>query len=183
MTSLSGRIILLSGDFENGKTTLCLKLHSLLLDRELQAKGVICPPVFEDGIKSGINLMNAATGEQRPLAALRTGSTEGVFTKRWQFIKDSLEWGNEILFASVPCDVLFVDELGPLEFERGEGWQNGLKAVDSRAYLLALVVVRQELTRAALQRWQDAEILTIDRENQEIALKKLLAILKISQKR
>lgn len=27
-----------------------------------------------------------------------------------------LDWGNQLLAQAVPCDILFVDEMGPLEF-------------------------------------------------------------------
>ena len=33
-----------------------------------------------------------------------------------------LAWGTRILQQATPCDLLVVDELGPLKFERGEGW-------------------------------------------------------------
>ena len=59
---------------------------------------------------------------------------------------------------SLPCDLLVVDELGPLEFERGRGWTAGLAAVDSGAYGAALVVVRSGLLERARTRWPGAEV-------------------------
>ena len=56
-----------------------------------------------------------------------------------------LIWGNHVLSNSTPCDLLVVDELGPLEIDRGTGWQAGLAAVDSKEYAVAVVVVRAEL--------------------------------------
>ena len=53
-----------------------------------------------------------------------------------------MDWGNQTLNTSTPCDVLVVDELGPLEFERGIGLQNGFTAIDSRNFDFALVVIR-----------------------------------------
>ncbi len=166
----------MSGGIESGKTTLCLKLLEQFRRHGLQVKGVICPPVFEAGIKTGIDILDAATGEQRRLASLRTSAGEGEFTERWQFDANSLAWGNTILKTAAPCDVLFIDELGPLEFERGAGWQNGLSAIDSRNYTTAIAVVRPALLKAARRRWADALVYTVTRENQDLILDQILKI-------
>lgn len=178
MTRNKANIILVSGKIENGKTTLCLKLLESLSVANLKMKGVICPPVFEDGIKTGIDLLNVATHELRHLATLRNTATEGIFTEKWRFNKDVLEWGDAILQTAVPCDLLFIDELGPLELERREGWQSGLRAVNSRCYSTAIVVVRPSLLKIAAQRWPDARVLDITHENQDEILNQLLAELK-----
>ncbi|MCJ7625183.1 MAG: hypothetical protein MUO76_16925, partial [Anaerolineaceae bacterium] len=60
------------------------------------------------------------------------------------------------------CDLLVVDELGPFELVRAEGWVSGVKLVDGGNYRLALVVVRPELRRVALQRWPHAEFIELE---------------------
>lgn len=174
MITKDRKIFILSGSVESGKTTLCLKLLEQFSTRGLDVKGVICPPVIEGGLKTGIDLLNTTTGEQRRLAVLRNGSTRGVVTERWQFDEDTLKWGNAILKNATPCDILFVDELGPLEFERGEGWQNGLSAIDSRACEMAIVVVRPALVESACRRWPDAEVITVTRQNQDLIFNQIL---------
>lgn len=167
MNAMKGKIVLLSGEFENGKTTLCLKLLETAKKGGYSAKGVICPPVYKNGKKIGIDILNVESYEQRHLAVLRGSATDGIYTTRWQFNQEAMKWGSEILMKAVPCDLLFVDELGPLEFERGEGWQSGLRAIDSRAFRQAVTVIRPRLIDTALQRWPDAEVVTITRENRE----------------
>ena len=174
MTSKMGKIILLTGEFENGKTTLCLKLLDAGKNNGMTVRGVICPPVFENGVKIGIDILNVETREQYRLAILRGSAASGIYTTRWQFNPDLMQWGNEILEKSIPCDLLFVDELGPLEFERGEGWQSGLRAIDSRSFILAVAVIRPRLIETALQRWPDAWVVTVTRENREDVLNQLL---------
>ncbi len=97
--------------------------------------------------------MNVESREQRHLAVLRGSKTTGIYTTKWQFDQESIQWGAEILLKAVPCDLLFVDELGPLEFEHGKGWQSGLQAINSRAYSLAITVIRPKLIDTALQHW------------------------------
>ncbi len=51
--------------------------------------------------------------------------------------------------AGQAADVFFVDELGPLELVRGEGWADVIPMIRARAFGAALVVVRPELIEMA----------------------------------
>ena len=117
-----GRIILLSGESELGKTTLCLKLVDMLKAIPLVVNGVVCPPVYEGSTKTGIDILTLKSGEKRQLARINSGKNEGLFTRKWLFDETVMDWGNLELAKATPCDILIVDELGPLEFERGLGF-------------------------------------------------------------
>jgi hypothetical protein len=88
---------------------------------------------------------------------------DGPKTIRWAFDGEALAWGNQVLGNIHPCDLLVIDELGPLEFERGEGWMHGFTAVDDGDYTLAVVVIRPDLVDKALEKWPCANILEIDK--------------------
>ena len=66
-----------------------------------------------------------------------------------------------MLQNATPCDLLIIDELGPLEFDRGEGLLAGFDANDSRQFKASLTVVRTSLLEKARDRWPDAEALII----------------------
>ena len=55
-----------------------------------------------------------------------------------------LELLEKVLGRSCPCDVLFIDELGPLEFDKGEGYTEAFPVLKSGAYGQAYVVIRPE---------------------------------------
>ncbi len=148
-----GKIIVLTGEIHSGKTSLCNDLFIKAKEAGVQLAGLISPAVFSEGEKTGIDVINLKNGERRRLAVLRDEEQTGLETKRWSFINETLQWGDQVLENSIPCDLLVVDELGPLEFERGEGWVSGLKAVDSGEYQAALVVIRQSLLDKASTRW------------------------------
>jgi nucleoside-triphosphatase len=76
---------------------------------------------------------------------------------------DTLAWGDEILAEVGRCDVLILDELGPVEFRRGEGLQKGMELVDRGAFEQAYVVLRPSLLGLGQARWPDANVLSLKR--------------------
>jgi nucleoside-triphosphatase THEP1 len=60
-----------------------------------------------------------------------------------------------------PSDLVIIDELGPLEFLRGMGLQNGLKVVDERAHPVICVVVRPSLLLDARKRWSHGLVMDV----------------------
>ncbi len=156
-------LLIVTGEVGAGKTTWCQGWIKYVRARQVTVCGLLSPARFEDGHKTGIRLVNLATAEERLLAWLRAGEdTTGVATQRWQFDPAVLAWGDTILRAIEHTDVLVIDELGPLELERGEGWVSALALLDSsRHYDMACVVVRPALVPAALARWPHAATLAI----------------------
>jgi len=166
-----GRIILLSGAFDAGKTTLLLMLLDELESSGLKVAGVISPPILKDGEKVGIALRDLATGFTRQLAVLRAlAGDSAISTKRWSFSTEGMADANRILAEATPCDVLIIDELGPLEFEGQAGWTNGLAAIDSGRYALAICVVRPSLIENARSRWPQAQVIEVTRATQAVVL-------------
>ena len=172
-----GRIVLLTGGMEAGKTTLCLKILDMLKVRSWDVAGVICPPVFEGSTKTGIDILGLRNGEKHLLATLNKGAIEGLFTKKWLFDELITDWGNQELAKAVPCDYLIVDELGPLEFERGLGFLNGFTAINSRDYKAALVVIRPSLLSNGIKRWPDANVISLENETRGTLVERIFELL------
>ncbi|MCC7205748.1 MAG: hypothetical protein IT323_00485 [Anaerolineae bacterium] len=141
------RITVLTGEKGSGKTTLCQRILEGALQRGLDAAGVLSPARFDGDVKIGIDVLEVRTGERRALA--EADDHPGVLrTHRYRFDPESVLWGAECLAAACPCDVLIVDEIGPLEVERGQGWANALDILRAGRYGLAVVVVRPGLLDA-----------------------------------
>lgn len=154
----SGEIVILTGDLQSGKTSLCQELAQKAKEEGVQLAGLLSPGVFQEGKKNGIDVINLDNWERQHLAKLREKDQTGLETQRWSFYPEIVQWGNQALINAVPCDLLIMDELGPLEFTRGEGWIAGLAAVDSGSYLSALVVIRPSLLKMAGQRWKISRV-------------------------
>ena len=132
--------IILTGERGVGKTTVCQKLIAVA-----QSKGYVC---------SGI-LTVSQPDDERDVIDVRSGETrrltvgpdveDVVIQGRFRFDPETLTWGNEALSQSRDSQLLVVDELGPLEIERGGGWYRTFYALQRNDYALAIVVVRPEL--------------------------------------
>jgi nucleoside-triphosphatase THEP1 len=167
------RVILLSGPRGVGKTTLILKMLDQLKPRQLDIAGILSLPVEEKGVKTAIDGIDLRSGETRRLAIRNTGASGQWITHQWQFDADAMQWANHVLKSSTPCDLLIVDEFGVLEFERGQGWLEGLKAVDNGFYKATVIIIRPELLVEAQQRWSRNIIFEITQETRDAALAKL----------
>lgn len=161
MTTAHKPIWIVTGPRGVGKTRFCLNLVLGANQRGLSTNGLICPPAYEGETKTAIHLLDLHTNQQRILARVRDHDTAAISTDHWVFDQEVLDWGNQILNQIEPCDLLIIDELGPLEFTRGLGWQNAFAVLEQKHYGAAVVVIRPELINEALSRWKDAMILEI----------------------
>lgn len=160
MIAAPPKIWIISGDREAGKTSFCRKIILEARSQGFSPAGVLSPAVFTNGIKTAIEAEDIASGQKRLLATRRDEVPDAI-TRRWKFDEEALKWGAKVLAASTPCDLLIVDELGPLELEHNLGWIEGIQAVNSARYQTAVVVIRTELLANAQQRWPRAGIISL----------------------
>ncbi len=139
-----GKIVLLTGERKIGKTNLCQRVVEEAQQRGFSCTGVLSPALFDGKEKVGISLVDVASGEERPLASADDVS-HGVRWGRYSFVPSSLAWAGDLLAKATPCDLLVVDELGPLELELGQGLVRALDVLVQGGFSLALVVVRPAL--------------------------------------
>ncbi|HEC33220.1 MAG TPA: DUF2478 domain-containing protein [Chloroflexi bacterium] len=135
---MDGRILIITGERGVGKTTVCRKTVALA-----RAAGLVCGGLLtlHAGGENQRHVVDIRTGDQRRL----TTSTAGIRQGCYLFDPEVLAWGAGVLVHALPCDLLVVDELGPLEVERKQGWAVALDLFHSGWFGLALAVVRPEL--------------------------------------
>lgn len=113
-------------------------------------------------------------GEHRVVVDVQTGlrrrltlpGPPGIPVGRFFFDPEVLAWGAEVLARRVPCDLLVVDEVGPLELGGG-GWAVGLDVLRSGDFRLGLAVVRPELLAEVQARLPGAQSVEVTRENRD----------------
>lgn len=155
------RISLLTGQIQSGKTNLCLAVAEAARQERLQLGGLISPAVFKGGEKTAIDVLDLKTSNRKRLADLKDNQTSELETIRWSFLPEAVEWGNRALLKAVPCDLLMIDELGPLEFYQERGWVNAFPILEGGKYQAALVVVRPSLLEEATRRWNIFQIIDL----------------------
>ena len=154
------KITVITGERGAGKSRYCLALLECCEEKGLSVGGFISPAVYTDGIKAAFHTMDVRTREQR-LCGTRTAPDRGT-VGCWQMDASVLEWGNELLQSSIPCDVLFVDELGPLEFEKGKGYTEALSVLENGGYSRAYVVIRPGCLDAFRQIMPEFDVITVE---------------------
>jgi nucleoside-triphosphatase len=154
-------LTLLTGPRGSGKTTWCARFASNAREKNLDVGGLLSPAIFHRGKKIGIDLLNIATGEQRPLARGCEQSSKSIRLGEWCFDPSTLAWGNQILTLLRNKDLILLDELGPLEFKRDLGLIAGLALIDEKKFQQAVVVIRPELLPPAQKRWPEAKVVDV----------------------
>jgi nucleoside-triphosphatase len=141
---MAGRVVLLTGESQVGKTTICQRAAALAAERGYRCAGILSMPLMKEGKRVGAKALNLANGQERELA--RTDCMlSNVCYGAWSFNPATLEWGNALFRGLGECDLLIVDEIGPLEFELGSGWVDAWGALERRRFALAVVIARPAL--------------------------------------
>lgn len=138
--------LILTGARGAGKTTVCYKTAVLARTAGYTCAGVITLS-RPDGTRE---VLDISTGQMRTLTTTQdTGPV--VWVGRFCFDARVLSWANEVLAGALPCHLLIVDELGPLELELGQGWTQALATLReaAQASTFSLLVVRPELVEKA----------------------------------
>jgi nucleoside-triphosphatase THEP1 len=132
--------IILTGERGVGKTTVCREVVMLA-----QAKGYACGGIITLTRPDGeLDVLDVSSGKTRQLT-LPPDAKPAIVQGRFRFAPDTMGWGNKALTRATPCQLLVVDELGPLELEQGRGWTKAFDVLQREDFTLALVVVRPEL--------------------------------------
>jgi nucleoside-triphosphatase THEP1 len=147
-------LALLIGDRQSGKTSTCRRLAEAARTRGLRVGGIIAPAVYEQQTCIGYDVVDLTTGQSTRLAAIDVEGVEHV--GRFHFLPDGLALGRAALSsaAEVGCDLVIIDEVGPLELSDG-GWCTQLDAL-VRQEGLTLFAIRRSLATEIAHRWNVA---------------------------
>jgi nucleoside-triphosphatase THEP1 len=156
-------LILVSGPVGSGKTTLCQRLVDAARRRGFCVGGVLTPPVMEAGVKVGIEAVDLGTGETR-LLACNGRDLKGTQVGPYSFDDQTLEWVAarcaESLTespASTGETLVFVDEMGRLELNRGAGLARLIPLLVQSRDRHVVVIVRDTLLDRLMARVQEGE--------------------------
>lgn len=165
-------LFLITGVSGSGKTTFCREMVHAAQRSTWQVAGLLSLPEFKGSEKTSIWAQDLRLGEKRLLASVQRQAENDLLFGKWFFNCQTLDWGKDVLKASIPCDLLVVDELGPLELKFSQGWKNALDVIRTGHYRLALVVIRPELVNMVQPILNFSQVITLSKVD-EVAEKVL----------
>lgn len=152
----------MTGVFQTGKTTWINTMLPQAFEQGVDVQGVYTPAIFEGDTKTGIAATLLPSMEHFCLATKRPFEDCDMEKGKlgWIFDEQRIEQINAHLATCTDAQLLIIDELGPMEMLRNEGYTEGLALLDNRQVQNALLVVRPSLLDAARERWGEFETLT-----------------------
>jgi nucleoside-triphosphatase len=162
------RVILLSGNPGVGKTTVLMKTVNSLKARGIRVGGMISREVREDGARVGFEIIDLTSSRRGWLAHINQKNGPQVGRYRVN-IEDLNAIGARAVYDSVEnCEVIAIDEIGPMELFSEEFKDAAWKALDSGKLVIAVVhwKATDRLIKETKHR-EDAEIITVTLENRE----------------
>jgi nucleoside-triphosphatase THEP1 len=193
---LASRIVILTGPSRAGKTTVCRTVIAEADARGLGVAGALTTDgVADDGSRLQY-VVDLRSGERRLLAAALGPSAvprgleapagreplpalAGAPTGGWRFEEDGVAFGRAILEACVraPCDLLVIDQIGPLELLEGRGWTVAFDVLARGRFGLALVVVNPRVIDLARQAIGACDVCAVDTAGRDVLPARLGALL------
>ncbi len=170
------RVLLLTGGpAESEKTTALIKTVEALKANGISVGGMVSREVRENGVRAGFEILALTSGKHGWLAHVNQGGPRlGRYHVNLQDL-DSIG-ATAINEAVQRCEVVAIDEVGPMELFSQKFKQAVAQALMSRKPVLAVVhaKARDPLITEAKQR-SDAEIFTVTLENRDYLPKELTA--------
>jgi len=172
---LRKRVLLLTGSPGIGKTTILLKIVDALKAKGCSVGGMVSREVREGGTRVGFEILNLKTNQCGWLAHVnqKTGPQVGKYRVN---LEDLNNVGvDAILKAVKDCDVVAIDEIGPMELF-SEKFRQAVKEVVESGKLVIGVIhwrAKDKLIEMVKAR-EDAEIFTVTYENRDRLYKHIL---------
>ncbi len=151
--SIRSKVYLLTGEQGAGKTTYLAKAIPRMRSKGLTVGGILAHVFYADSKRTGYDIENVLTGERLPLCRTdQVGS--GQIIGPFAFLEGGLALGEQALAPATigHCDVVIVDEVGPLELQGG-GWARSIRRLLETDGKTLLIVVRPALVEKIQTMW------------------------------
>jgi nucleoside-triphosphatase len=166
---LRKRVLLLTGNPSVGKTTVLAKAVNALKKEGFSVGGMVSREVRDGGVRVGFEILDLNSGRHGWLAHVNQHS--GPQVGRYHVnVEDLNSVGAKAVADAVEkCDVVAIDEVGPMELFSEKFKEATRKALESGKPVLAVVhwKASDRLIGEAKSR-DDAETFTVTHENREL---------------
>lgn len=155
--------LLVVGEPRSGKTSWCRQYIDWRRKCSSRVGGILSLPIDQQRQRVGFNVIDLLTGQETPFARL----SRHTYSKRGETVGDYTISRDGIVFAcgaieravESRCDLVVIDEVGPLEL-RGKGLMPAVESALSSA-VNVLIVVRSSLKEALQRRFPEYELVVV----------------------
>ncbi len=169
------RVLLLTGNPGVGKTTVLTKTVEALKAEGISVGGMISREAREGNMRVGFEILDLTNNKHGWLAHInqRTGPQVGKYHVNLADLENI--GATAILEAAEKCNVIAIDEIGPMELFSQKFKQAVKQALESRRVMLAVVHAKasDQLINEVKHR-EDAEIFTVTLANRESLSEELI---------
>jgi nucleoside-triphosphatase len=161
-------VLFLTGNPGIGKTTVLMKTVNVLKERGYAVGGMISCEVREGGRRVGFEVLDLKSGRLGLLAYVNQKKGPQVGRYRVKIGDLNIVGAPAVTNALEKCDIIAIDEIGPMELFSEKFKEAVRKALESRKPVIAVVhwKAKDTLIREAKSR-QDAETVTVTTENRD----------------
>ncbi|MEM2561752.1 MAG: NTPase [Candidatus Bathyarchaeia archaeon] len=166
MASVAKRILLVTGKPGSGKTTAILKVAEALKAEGYRIGGMISREVREEGTRVGFEIIDLNSYNRGLLAHI--GQQIGPRLGKYRVnLNDLNRVGvSAILNAIMECDIIVIDEIGPMELFSEPFREAVLKAVESNKLIIGVIHWRAiDKLVDKIKSMNDAEVFDLTLEN------------------
>jgi nucleoside-triphosphatase len=161
-------VLLLTGNPGVGKTTVLMKTVNALKESGYKVGGIISREVREGGTRVGFEILDLNSSKRGWLAHINQKSGPRVGKYRVNIEDLNAIVARAILDAVENCDVIAIDEIGPMELFSEKFKEGVRKALESRRLVIAIIHWKaQDVLIGEARKREDAEIITVTYENRE----------------
>jgi nucleoside-triphosphatase THEP1 len=114
-------LVILTGMPGVGKTTLCQRVVARARRAGVPIRGVLSERRTEQDLVVGLDAIDVASDTRLPLAEIGRPA-DGPVAGQWHFHATAFTTGLSWCAHACVGDILFIDEIGPLELDQHAGW-------------------------------------------------------------
>lgn len=172
-------VILLTGSPGIGKTTLVSKTITVLKEKAVDVGGMITLEIREGGTRVGFEIIDLTNSRRAWLAHINQKQGPRIGKYRVNMENLNIIGAQAISDAVEKCDVVVVDEIGPMELLSYKFRKAIEKTLSCEKLVIATVHQKaRDQIIDKLKEIYEAETISLTRENREVALGTVLCKIK-----
>lgn len=166
VATLQKRVLLLTGKPGVGKTTVLMKVVSRLKEQGYCVGGMISQETRKNNLRVGFKILDVNSDKSGWLAKINQKDGPQIGKYRVNIEDLDIIGVQAITYAIANCDIIAIDEIGPMELFSKKFKKATRKALESRKPVIAIVdwKAKDELT-GETKSSEDTETYTVTKEN------------------